>query len=195
MQYFRKVHDEIAVAPFLEEIAALADVWTGQAPRQPSAPVQREAPAIVLRGLRKSLQGDRPRRDVHASRWTTGSARLPGCRRFLDMFARSQNCLMGRAKIVRLPAGGQADPQVGRGAYYRLRDRYHLVLGSAVGSVLRAGGEEVRMREGELWWFDNKQVHEVINEGEEDCIHFIFDLLPRHLAHEAIDPGTAAAPG
>lgn len=188
MQYFRKIHDDIAVEPFLEEIGAIDGVWFEQTQRQVSAPVQREALAIPLRGLKKSAQGDRPRRDVHASRWTTGSARLPGCRRFLEMFARSQNSLMSRAKIVCLPAGRRVYPHIDRGDYYRIRDRYHLVLKSATGSFLRAGDEDVRMREGELWWFDNKQVHEAFNDGDQDRIHMIFDLLPRHRLHEAVDP-------
>jgi hypothetical protein len=34
------------------------------------------------------------------------------------------------------------------------------------------------MRPGELWWLDNKQEHEAVNEGSEDRIHLIFDLLP-----------------
>ncbi len=35
------------------------------------------------------------------------------------------------------------------------------------------------MQTGELWWFDNKQMHEARNDSDEDRIHFIFDLLPR----------------
>ena len=65
-----------------------------------------------------------------------------------------------------------------------MRDRYHLVLRSAAGSWLKAGDEEVRMREGELWWFDNKQMHEAMNDGDQDRIHMIFDLLPRARAQE-----------
>jgi len=33
------------------------------------------------------------------------------------------------------------------------------------------------MREGELWWFDNKALHEAMNLGSEDRIHLIFDVL------------------
>jgi len=54
----------------------------------------------------------------------------------------------------------------------------HLVLKSTAGSWLRAGDEEVTMREGELWWFDNKAVHEAWNKGG-DRIHLIFDVLSR----------------
>ncbi|MFN2328570.1 MAG: aspartyl/asparaginyl beta-hydroxylase domain-containing protein [Chromatocurvus sp.] len=43
---------------------------------------------------------------------------------------------------------------------------------------MRAGDEEVRMQEGELWWFDNRQIHEAYNDGDENRVHLIFDLLP-----------------
>ena len=72
-----------------------------------------------------------------------------------------------------------------------MRDRYHLVLRSTKGSWLKAGDEEIRMQEGELWRFDNKQVHEAYNDGDEDRIHMIFDLLPRAAADAVL--GEAAA--
>ena len=43
------------------------------------------------------------------------------------------------------------------------------------------------MREGELWWFDNKQVHEAFNDAQAERIHLIFDLLPREAANVALD--------
>ena len=67
------------------------------------------------------------------------------------------------------------------------------VLRSTAGSWLRAGDEDVRMREGELWWFDNQQVHEARNDGDQDRIHLIFDLLPCARAAEVF--GTALADG
>ena len=41
-----------------------------------------------------------------------------------------------------------------------------------------SGGETVRMQEGELWWFDNKAVHDAFNPSAEGRIHVIFDVLP-----------------
>lgn len=41
------------------------------------------------------------------------------------------------------------------------------------------------MREGQLWWFDNRQVHEARNDGKEERIHLIFDLLARDQTVEA----------
>lgn len=184
MRYFRRIKSGIDPQPFLDEIASVDGAWEVATGRQEKIEVQREALAIPLRGLRKSAIGDRQRRDVHETRWTTGSKLYPTARRFLKDFAREQNALLSRAKIVCLPAGKRVYPHIDRGAYYAARGRFHLVLRSTSGSWLKAGDEEVRMREGDLWWFDNKQMHEAFNDGDEDRIHMIFDLLARERARE-----------
>lgn len=193
MQNFKRITESIDIVPFIEEIEQVDGVWGEQTGRQKVARVQREAKAIPIRGLRKSFQGSRAPRDVHESRWTSGSVRFPVTRRFLEDFARRRDGLMSRAKIVALPAGCRVYPHIDRGEYYRLRDRYHLVLRSAAGSWLKAGVEEVRMQSGEVWWFDNKAVHEAFNDGDQDRIHFIFDLLPRGRVDEAFGPGADLA--
>lgn len=185
MQYFKLIRAGIDPQPFLDEIASVDGAWDLSTGRQDKVAVQREALAIPLRGLRKSAVGDRKRRDVHESRWTTASALYPEARRFLEATAASLDCLLSRAKIVSLPAGKRVYPHIDRGEYYRLRGRYHFVLRSTAGSWLKAADEEIRMREGELWWFDNDQMHEALNDGDEDRIHMIFDLLPRAKAHLA----------
>ena len=198
MKSFRKIEAGIDPSPILAEIDAVPGIWFEQTGRQSTATVQREALAIALRGLRKSmLKPGQARRDVHASRWTTGSARLPQTRAFLERVAKLEDGLLGRAKLVSLPAGAKVYPHVDRGEYYRVRDRYHLVLKSDIGSWLRAGEEEVRMAEGELWWFDNKAEHEALNDSKMPRVHLIFDLLPSHLSNTTYAKGTTgvSAPG
>ena len=184
MQNFRRLKQDIDPAPYLSEIASVDGVWHELTGRQQTGTVQREALAIPLRGLVKSAQGHRPRRDVHESRWTSGSARFPLFREFLTLVAAEEGGLLGRAKIVCLPAGRKVYPHTDRGEYYKVRNRYHLVLKSSLGSWLKAGEEEVRMQPGELWWCDNKAVHEAHNDGDEDRIHLIFDMLPAALERD-----------
>ncbi|MEM6972366.1 MAG: aspartyl/asparaginyl beta-hydroxylase domain-containing protein [Pseudomonadota bacterium] len=191
MQYFRRLRAWVDPAPLLAEIAANEGAWAEATGRQDKIAVQREALAIPLRGLRKSKINGRKRRDVHESRWTTTSARYPSFRALMERIAKDEDCELGRGKIVCLTAGKRVYPHIDRGAYYRLRGRYHLVLRSSAGSWMRAGDEEVRMREGELWWFDNDQMHEAQNDGDEDRIHLIFDMLPLARQEEAY--GKAAA--
>lgn len=179
MKYFKLIRSGIKPQPYLDEIFGVDDAWDTATGRQEKIAVQREALAIPLRGLRKTAVGQKKRRDVHDSRWTGGSKRFPLACAFLNEAAAELDSLLGRAKIVCLPAGRRVYPHIDRGEYYRLRNRYHLVLRSADGSWLKAADEEVRMREGELWWFDNDQMHEAHNDGKHDRIHIIFDLLPR----------------
>ncbi len=190
MKYFNRIRSGIDPKPFLDEIASVDGAWDASTGRQDKIAVQREALAIPLRGVRKSAIGERKNRDVHESRWTTGSASYPIACEFLRQFAQEQDSLLGRAKVVCLPAGRRVYPHVDRGEYYRVRNRYHFVLRSSMGSWLKAGDEEVRMGEGELWWFDNNQVHEAFNDGDQDRIHMIFDMLPRASAADVF--GVAA---
>jgi Aspartyl/Asparaginyl beta-hydroxylase len=179
VQYFRLLKQGQDPAPLLAELGSVDAIWAEQTGRQQAVPVQREAMAVPLRGLVRSAQGGRPRRDVHESRWTSGSNRLPRFQEFLKQVAAEQDGVLSRAKIVCSPAGRQVYPHTDHGEYYRVRNRYHFVLKSTHGSWIKAGDEEIRMQEGELWWFDNKAVHEAKNDSQEDLIHLIFDLLPR----------------
>lgn len=177
MKYFRLFKTGVPTEPFLAELSAASDAWSIATGRQDKIAVQREALAVPLRGLRKSAIDGRARRDVHESRWTSTSEQFAHARKFLKTFARKLNGELGRAKLVLLPAGRRVYPHIDRGEYYSFRDRYHLVLRSTEGSWLKAGDEEITMREGELWWFDNKALHEAMNMGSEDRIHLIFDVL------------------
>ncbi|PIY72788.1 MAG: hypothetical protein COY86_10210 [Rhodobacterales bacterium CG_4_10_14_0_8_um_filter_70_9] len=134
----------------------------------------------------------RKRSDVHESRWTGASAQFPHARAFLEETAAALACDLSRGKIVCLPAGRRVYPHLDRGRYYRLRGRYHLVLKSASGLWLKAADEEMRLRAGALWWFDNDQMREAFNDGDRDRIHMIFDLPPHDRRAEA-QAATAAA--
>lgn len=192
LAHFELIKPYVDPAPFLAEIARLDNPWDIATGRQDKIRVQREARAIAIRGLRKSAIGTRERRDVHESRYT-GTARLfPHARAFLEGFAREYGADLARAKIVCLPAGHRVYPHVDRGEYYAVRDRFHLILQGQEGSWLKAGDEQLEMRTGELWRFDNKAVHEAYNGGAGDRIHFIFDLQ-RHQPAGAADKIAAAA--
>ena len=192
MKHFKRLKANLDPTPFLNEIASNEGAWAAATGRQEKIAVQREALAIPLRGLRKSKINGRKRRDVHESRWTNGSAAYPGAKTFLESFAEEQDAILGRAKIVCLPAGKRVYPHIDRGEYYRVRGRYHFVLRSSAGSWMKAGDEEVRMKTGELWWFDNNAMHEAMNDGTEDRLHMIFDMLPAHMAKEVFAESEAA---
>ena len=192
MKNFRMIMDGVDVRRFLDEIDSITGAWERNTGRQDKIAVQREAQAIPLRGLVKSKINGRERRDVHESRFTTSSERFVRARRFLEEFAAGHHAEMGRARIVRLMPGRRVYPHIDRGEYYRVRDRYHLILQSPAGSYMKCGEEEIRMREGELWWFDNNVMHEAYNDGELERIHIIFDMLPLRRRAEVYGSGAGA---
>ena len=166
-------------APLLAEVEAEQGRWFDDTSRQRKVRCQRDTLNIFLRAARKPLPpGARNANDVHETRTMRAAANFPEILSFCRRVASLQEGELGRVALVALLPQGWVRPHTDFGAYYRIRDRFHLVLRSAGGSALTAGGQAVVMREGELWAFDNKVRHEARNPSDERRIHLIFDVLP-----------------
>ena len=160
------------------EVECNDGAWLLDIGRQKTIQVQRHTQSIFLRrGIRPHKSGV-PLNDVHESEPTATASRFPLIVDLLSRLAAELGGTLGRALLVRLAPDSVVYPHVDEGAYYRVRDRYHYVIDSPSGSILTAGDETVTMKSGELWWFDNKQLHSSRNDGSGWRIHLIFDLLP-----------------
>ncbi len=64
------------------------------------------------------------------------------------------------------------------GEYVNIKDiaRYHIVIQGMPGSMFKSGDEEVCMQTGEVWWFDPKQMHSVVNNSADDRVHLVVDF-------------------
>jgi hypothetical protein len=103
---------------------------------------------------------------------------FPNTLSFLENFAKQKGELC-RIVLFNLKENSEFLPHRDLGEYYRVRDRYHLVIESG-GSFLQSSDEECIMQEGELWWFNNKELHHGKNlSPEKRRIHIIFDILPK----------------
>lgn len=102
---------------------------------------------------------------------------LPQARGLIfDLMRRVEGERLGRVLVTRLRPGCKITPHVDGGAPATYYERFHIVLSSAPGCLFRAGDETVHMQAGSVWWFDNTQEHEVINNGIDDRIHLIVDI-------------------
>jgi outer membrane protein assembly factor BamB/orotate phosphoribosyltransferase len=186
MKYFKLIRSGIDVTPLLEEVNAQEQAWLIDTGRQDRIRVQRDTNTIFLRAA--AHRPDLRINENQETRLTIASELFPRALAFMTEFAQEMDCCLSRATIVRLRPNSQVYRHIDEGSYYFLRDRFHLVLRSSTGSVLMSGGETVRMQEGELWWFDNKQFHESYNESGDWRIHYIFDLLPADYKDLAVNP-------
>lgn len=83
---------------------------------------------------------------------------------------------LGRVMVNKIAPGGKIYPHADTPSHTEYYSRFHIVLQSQPGVVFRAGDEQIYMGVGEVWWFDNKQEHEVINNSADDRIHMIVDI-------------------
>ena len=184
MKYFTPLKSGIDVAPFLTELDAHLELWDMDPSRQEAKPAQRETQAICIRaqGEKAVLDSDHRQKMPIGYRGqpTALSPNFPLAEVFIEQLVLSMKGAMGRAVIARLRPQGTIHPHIDDRLYWLLRDRYHLVLKSVAGSHFKAGGEEVRMQQGELWWFDPTVEHSAYNDSEEDRIHIIVDIMSPH---------------
>jgi hypothetical protein len=83
---------------------------------------------------------------------------------------------LGRVMINKIVPGGRIFPHADTPMHADYYSRFHVVLQSQPGVVFRCGGEQVYMAPGEVWWFNNKLEHEVVNNSADDRIHMIVDI-------------------
>lgn len=184
MKHFKRIEAGIDVAPFLTEIDAHPEFWDLDPSRQEAKPAQRETQAICLRALGGKAVEDSDARQKNPIGYrglpTSLSPSFPLAEAFIEGLVESMKGAMGRAVIAQLRPRGTIHPHIDDRLYWLLRDRYHLVLKSVAGSHFQAGGEEVRMQKGELWWFDPTVTHSAFNDSDEVRIHIIVDILSPH---------------
>ena len=179
MAHFTRIARNIDTAPLLAELDAAPDMWLVDTSRQRKVRCQRNTRNIFLRAPKKPLPpGATNTNDVHESRIAPAAGKFPRALTFCERVAEALEATLGRATLVTLLPGCRVFPHIDAGAYYRIRDRLHLVLKSSQGSPLTAGGETVVMHAGELWAFDNKARHWANNPSADPRVHLIFDLLP-----------------
>lgn len=83
---------------------------------------------------------------------------------------------LGRVMINKIAPGGKVFPHADTPVHANYWDRYHVVLESHPGVDFRCEDEHVYMPTGTIWWFQNANEHEVINNSAGDRVHMIVDI-------------------
>lgn len=176
MENFKLMAAGIDVQPALAELSANAHLWPLFTLRQdtPGSP-HHDTECIVLRGP-STYTLEAVFNDL-AAEWLPYADTLPELK---NLVAYAQHALgdgveLGRVMVVNLKAGGAIDEHYDDGAYAAYYDRFHIVLSSDDGNEFHCGGEEKRMRAGEMWQFNHHIMHRVLNQSNADRVHLIID--------------------
>lgn len=102
---------------------------------------------------------------------------LPSVRPLIFALMRQVEAVrLGRVIITKLPPGGKITPHVDGGAPAEYYQRYQVALQCLPGNVFKCGQEEVGFKTGEVWQINNRALHSVINNSEDDRIVMIVDM-------------------
>lgn len=182
MENFQRVASGLNVAPLMNAIWAQPELWSQIVARQltPGSP-HKDTETIFLRWAEKlSIEAvfnaipavDYPALD-----------KLPEARELIDgLLAAVGATDLGRVIITKLKAGGVIDLHADEGAYADHYERFHIALSGGEAAWFTSyldqdRAEQVRMNDGELYWFHHKRPHLYVNAGDSDRIHMIVDCV------------------
>ena len=185
MKNFTRLSAGVEINPLLLAIKRRPDLWAEDTYLRdyPQGPFK-EIDSIMLRFPEKSvvetkleLQNILSKFDQHENVDYPAYKILHEARSLImNLFSYVGGERLGRAMINRIAPGGVIFPHVDTESHTDYYTRFHIVLQSQPGVVFRAGTEQVYMATGEVWWFDNSQEHEVINNSADERIHLIVDV-------------------
>lgn len=111
----------------------------------------------------------------HDSSWHATAAKLPQIKPIaLDLMRHCEGTRLGGILITKIPAGKSVTPHADRGwhpQYYNTK--LYIPLSANPKCVNRVEDEKVVMEVGDVWYFDNTKVHEVVNGGDTERVTLI----------------------
>jgi hypothetical protein len=184
MKHLFRLAQGINMTPLMAEIQRQPDLWKADTylrdyPQGPFEDVQ----TIFLRFPPASVsEMEREAKDPHECVWMDGALHLPAARPLIfSLMQTVQGERLGRVMLNKIRPGGRIFPHADTPVHAQYWSRHHYVVQSAPGVVFKVGDEQVHMQNGECWYFDNQQVHEVLNNSGDDRIHLVIDIRCQHL--------------
>lgn len=185
MKNFLIIASNVDVLPLLLAIKRQPELWKEDTylrdyPQGPFAQIE----SIMLRFPVKSVKETEAELADHFSKYDQHESinypafqLLPQARPLImGLMARVDGERLGRVMINKIAPGGVIYPHEDTPAHTEYYSRFHLVLQSAPGVLFRAGDEQLNMETGQLIWFDNSQMHEIINNSNQDRISMVIDV-------------------
>lgn len=180
--FFQWIRAGVEVEPLLAEIDAQPDLWNQHPFRKTfvgTAHSRMDDIWVRYNAYEQlGLHGPAQFGEEHVPVWYPAWERLPALRSIVfDLMADVQGEMLGGIFITRVPPGEGIDPHADRGWHVDYYEKFYLSLRSAPGAefLCRGGGrtEAICPAPGEIYRFDNRRLHWVVNESDEDRVTLI----------------------
>lgn len=179
MKNFLRIAQQVNTVHVLLQIQRQPELWKADTYLRdyPQGPFE-DVETIFLRFPAASVtELERSQTDPHECENMDGFIHLPAARPLVfSLMAMVEGERLGRVMINKIRPGGRIFPHADTPIHANYWDRFHYVVQSAPGVNFRCGDETVQMQTGEVWWFDNSEEHEVVNNSAEDRLHLIVDI-------------------
>ena len=112
--------------------------------------------------------------DEHDSVWYDAAKKLPEVMPIVfDLMKLVKGERLGGVLITKLPPGGKINPHTDAGWHAAYYDKYYAVIQNKEGASFHFEDGVIEPREGEIYWFDNSNLHWVENKTNIDRIAMI----------------------
>ena len=185
MERFKLIADNLDTGPLLKRILANEHLWAERTERQDyPGSAHKDAETIYLRwAVDESIEGGfydlRSRDHVDTIRHLApeiGDVVRDAIMRILGpIHLQDELPNVGRVILTRMKPGGEIERHTDEGPYADKYDRFHVCLSGD--SLFCVEGVPQAMQPGQLFWFNHKLPHWVVNRTESDRIHLIIDLV------------------
>lgn len=179
MKHLFRLASGVNMTPLMVQIARQHDLWKADTYLRdyPQGPFE-DVETIFLRFPPASVtELERGSKDQHECVWMDGALHLPAARALIfSLMTTVEGERLGRVMLNKIRPGGRIFPHADTPVHAEYYSRYHYVVQSSPGVIFQVADESVHMITGDVWWFDNKQVHSVTNNSAEDRIHLIIDI-------------------
>jgi hypothetical protein len=193
MKNFLRLSENVNVISLLMQIQRQPQLWKADTYLRdyPQGPFE-DVETIFLRFPPSSVtELERSQKDQHECENMDGILHLTASRYLIfALMAMVEGERLGRVMINKIRPGGRIYPHADTPVHANYWDRFHYVLQALPGCNFRCGTETVNMRTGELWWFDNSEEHEVVNNSADDRIHLIVDIRTSYFDVRGVLPTT-----
>lgn len=125
---------------------------------------------------KKELTSPDKYREMHMPVWYPAADKLTEVKRIaLDMMAYFRAEQLGGILITKIPPKGEIKPHDDRGGWHAeyYNTKIYIPLKSNSACINTCEGDEVNMKAGEVWQFDNLKTHAVYNHGDSERMTLI----------------------